>query len=408
MKTFDLVILSNAPGELATWVYPVWQELKRQELPIRVSVILSPCVNASGNEAELLRSWGIDRTLYPQHFWQFLLWGKTPNWDWYKQGAVLFLGGDQLYAVIIGKRLQYPILIYAEWTARWVQFVDYILARNPTVKVPAKYQHKLKIVGDLMLCRSSVRSADQPFPNYIPDQPLIGLLPGSKGHKLRVGVPLLLNTAARLARTGRNLQFVIPLAPTVTTAKLMSYAPANFVLEGDRILLPTGQFVHIYSKFPAQNLLTKTTICLTTVGANTAELASLGVPMLVILPTNWDYIDVRVGWDGLLGIFNANPMISRWINKLMVYQIRQKKQKLAWPNIWAGREIVPELLGEISPELLTAKVHYYLDHPEELAQMRQNLLAVAGQNGAQSADQQIVNLIHALSCKSCHQASPSP
>lgn len=395
--SFDLVILSNGPGEITTWVYPVWQELQRQQLPIRVSVILSPCVNASGNEAELVRSWGIDRVLGARHFWQFLLLGKTPNWDWQKRGVVLFLGGDQFYAIVIGKRLQYQILIYAEWTARWVQLADYILARNPSVTVPSQYQHKLRIVGDLMLCRSSATPGDKPFPSYAPHQPLIGLLPGSKEHKLQVGVPLLLQTAEQLAQTRRDLQFAIPLAPTVTINKLMSYAPAHFRLEGDHILTPSGQIVHIYTQFPAPALLTKTTICLTTVGANTAELASWGVPMLVILPTNWEYIDVRVGWDGLLGLINANPLISRWINQLMVRYIRYHQQKLAWPNIWAEAEIVPELLGEITPQLLADKVLYYLNHPQKLQGMRDRLLQVTGQTGKTNAAEAIVNLIGHLS-----------
>jgi lipid-A-disaccharide synthase len=39
-------------------------------------------------------------------------------------------------------------------------------------------------------------------------------------------------------------------------------------------------------------------LCLTTVGANTAELGSLAVPMIVLLPTQ--QLDAMRAWDGLL------------------------------------------------------------------------------------------------------------
>ena len=66
----DILILSNAPGELTTWVYPFLKaleiSLQSQENPrkkeTRISVVLSPCQNASGNEAELVKSFpNVDR-----------------------------------------------------------------------------------------------------------------------------------------------------------------------------------------------------------------------------------------------------------------------------------------------------------------------------------------------------------
>jgi lipid-A-disaccharide synthase len=55
---------------------------------------------------------------------------------------------------------------------------------------------------------------------------------------------------------------------------------------------------------------------------------------------------------------------------------------LAWPNIWAKAEIVPELVGELQPQEIAAKVIHYLDHPEQLNDMRKKLRQVRGQPGA--------------------------
>ena len=141
----DLIILSNGPGELATWVYPTLcalaEEMTDWAIPLRVSVVLSPCSNASGQEAEIAARFPlVSRVLPAQNFMDFLLWGKTTQgitvneagqtnhssgqWDWYPKGVVLFLGGDQFYPLVIGKRLGYSTVIYAEWEARWWRWAD--------------------------------------------------------------------------------------------------------------------------------------------------------------------------------------------------------------------------------------------------------------------------------------------
>jgi lipid-A-disaccharide synthase len=96
MSQVDILILSNGPGEVTTWVRPVVQAL-RQKLGddrslVRISVILSPCPNATGKEAAIARSYPeVDRVQSSEHFWQFLLWGKTfENWDWRSRGVVGF------------------------------------------------------------------------------------------------------------------------------------------------------------------------------------------------------------------------------------------------------------------------------------------------------------------------------
>ena len=157
MPPRDILILSNGPGEISTWVRPVVQVL-RSHLPdhtqTRISVVLSPCANASGREAAIARRLvGVDRVQGPEHFFPFLLAGKTAEpWDWYPQGVVLFLGGDQVYPVVIGKRLGYRTVIYAEWDARWHRWVDRFGCMTSTIvdAAPAQYRAKCAVIGDLM------------------------------------------------------------------------------------------------------------------------------------------------------------------------------------------------------------------------------------------------------------------
>jgi lipid-A-disaccharide synthase len=408
MKNYDLVILSNAPGEITTWVYPVWQELQHHPLPIRVSVILTPCQNACGTEAELLSSWGIERVLPASQFWRFLLWGQTPNWDWYPKGAVLFLGGDQFYTVLVGKRLGYPTITYVEWQARWCSLVDYLALRHARIAVPARYGHKALVVGDLMLC--SRNSGGHSVSGQ--SQPLVVFLPGSKPHKLQVGVPLSLRTIEALWALADqltvNLQVAIALAPTVTPEQFMAYAPATFHYQSTGVRTPSGRVIPMHRQFPAVDLLAQASLCVTTVGANTAELALWGVPMLVVLPTSPEYMSIRLGWDGIAGLLNGNPYIARFINWYLVQSIRRRGQKLAWPNIWAEQEIVPELWGDITPESLAKTIIAYLQQPDKLESMRQKLRAVCASqvNGGLNAAQAIAALIAKLYGEAHNLATP--
>ncbi|MGD1950788.1 MAG: lipid-A-disaccharide synthase [Leptolyngbyaceae cyanobacterium] len=407
----DVLILTNGPGEVATWVKPVVQQLRKYELDrLRLSVMLSPCPHASGGETESLMSYPeVDRVQGPESFFGFLLSGKTADgWDWYEQGVVVFLGGDQLYAVWAAKRLGYRTVVYAEWEPRWLSWVDRfgMMQGDTTEKMAAKYRSKLTVVGDLMADVESAASAEFPF---APKTQRIGLLPGSKPDKLRPGVPLSLASAQNLHTQYPHLQFVIPVAPTVTPATLATYADPGKnatveLMDGPRADLVTpdnglayfqikdGPKVWLWTEFPAHGLLKRCTLCVTTVGANTAQLGSLAVPMVVLLPTQ--QLDVMRTWDGLWGLLCQLPIVgsllTQVINTVAVYYIQRSNRRFAWPNIWAKKEVVPELLGRITADEVCDRSSSYLDHPEQLEAMSQTLRNLRGPSGAASRFAQLI------------------
>jgi lipid A disaccharide synthetase len=400
----DILILSNGPGELATWVHPVVKELRRQlgddRNQVRISVVLSPCANASGQEGAIARRFTeIDRVQEAAQFFPFLLLGKTQkNWDWRSQGVVLFLGGDQFFPVVIGKRLGYRTVIYAEWDARWHSLIDRFGVMNSTIcdRVSPQYASKFTVVGDLM---AEAGTSDAENPPIDPAELLIGLLPGSKPMKLTLGVPLTLAIADHLHQTYPAAQFVIPVAPSLDLETLASYAdPANnpiiqklgwasatLVIPNATDQLPylrtsAGTEVLLWSQFPAYEVLSRCTICLTTIGANTAELGALAVPMLVLVPMH--QLDIMRAWDGLPGLLVNLPAIGSSMATLISWLASLRPKLRAWPNIWAQREIVPEWYGEFQPQEVAIKVAHYLEHPEILQAMRKELRAVRGQPGA--------------------------
>ncbi|HEY9906164.1 MAG TPA: hypothetical protein V6D18_00995, partial [Thermosynechococcaceae cyanobacterium] len=59
-------------------------------------------------------------------------------------------------------------------------------------------------------------------------------------------------------------------------------------------------------------------------------------------------------------------------------------------NIWAGREIVPELVGQLQPQQVADRVLDFLSHPEKLQQMQADLRSVRGEPGAAAKLVQLV------------------
>ncbi|MDY7014209.1 MAG: lipid-A-disaccharide synthase [Cyanobacteriota bacterium] len=454
-KAQDILILSNGPGELATWVRPAVRELRKQltedRSQLRISVILSPCPNATGTEDAIARSYPeIDRVQPAKHFFPFLLWGKTAEqWDWREQGIVLFLGGDQFFPLIIGKRLGYRTVLYAEWEARWWRWCDRFGVMNASVleKIPPRYRSKFTVVGDLMADVSGEREREdgetgsrgaggdgeqgsrgrwgdgemgrrgdedvkkeqttkntQPRTNdqgQMTKDELIGLLPGSKWYKLMVGVPLLCAIAELIHQQRPHTRFVIPVAPTVNLETLAKYGDPQqnpviakvgnvsaqlVVPENEPPYLKTsgGLRLDIATHFPAYDLLSQCQLCLTTIGANTAELGALAVPMLVLIPTQ--QLDAMRAWDGLPGILVNLPGIgtnlAKLINAFVVRQTRKQKRLYAWPNLWAKAEIVPELLGELQPKDIAIRAIELLENPENLTKIHDRLRRVRGKPGA--------------------------
>ncbi|MCC0175693.1 lipid-A-disaccharide synthase [Waterburya agarophytonicola K14] len=398
----DLVILSNGPGEVATWVRPVVKCLRQQlgtkDSEIRISVLLSPCPHSTGKEAAIALSYPeVDRVLSPGDFFNFLLWGKTKdNWQWRDQGIVVFLGGDQFYTVAIAQRLGYSSLIYAEWDARWYRFVDRFAVSDRRVvdRVPKSYHHKFSVVGDLM-ADVALEIRDRPATPRL-DIPVIGLLVGSKPAKLSQGVPLCLAIAEKIHEQLPKVAFIIPVAPTLNLSTLSKYANSQdnpFVsvfgnVEGKLItsedmtyiVTSGGTKIKLVTQFPAYEDLVDCQLCLTTVGANTAELTSLGIPMIVLLPTQ--QLDAMRSWDGLPGIFANLPGVGTILAKLINYLVLKQGRLFAWPNIWANSEIVPELVGKLQPGNVAQLAVDYLTHPNKLQSMQNSLIAVRGETGA--------------------------
>jgi lipid A disaccharide synthetase len=326
---------------------------------------------------------------------------------------------------VLGKRLGYRTVIYAEWEPRWLRWIDQFgVMRSQTVTaVPGKYAHKVTVVGDLMAEVAADQSDavsqrpevpnDQPAANVWlePGAELIGILPGSKAAKLAQGVPLMLAIAEQVHHARPQTRFVIPVAPTLELSTLAQFAdpvqnPIVALVGGVTASLQqpssglpyletqNGLRVDLWitppgvARTPPYGLLKQCHLCLTTVGANTAELAALAVPMVVILPTQ--QLDAMRAWNGIPGLLANLPGLGSGFAKLINGWALRRVGLLAWPNIWAKAAIVPELVGRLEAKTVAATMVDYLAHPEKLQDMQARLRQVRGAPGAAQKLTQIV------------------
>ncbi|WP_396122541.1 glycosyl transferase [Cyanobium sp. CH-040] len=409
------MLVSNGPGELGTWVRPLAQILHRRLslLPCSpgaagsLELVLVPCPNGTGREHEAAAAWGLFERIIPaREFWRLLL-RPARRGAWPRRGLVVFLGGDQFWTVLLSARLGYRHLTYAEWVARWPRWNDRIAARTPEVagRLPPRWRRRCQVVGDLMADLGQHAGDDGPLPGG----PWIALLPGSKRAKLVVGVPFLLETADRLAALRPDCRFLLPLAPTTSLEELLQCAgPANPIarhyrsglprprpsalLEPDGLALvtPAGTAIAVTRAVPAHHHLRGCTLALTTVGANTAELAALGVPMLVLVPTQ--HPEVMEAWDGLLGWLARLPGLRHGLGLALTAWRLRRRGPLALPNIAAGRLVVPERVGAITPAQIAAESADWLAQPARLEGLRQELRRLWGPGGG-------VDTLAALVCE---------
>ncbi|NLG78533.1 MAG: lipid-A-disaccharide synthase [Firmicutes bacterium] len=176
---------------------------------------------------------------------------------------------------------------------------------------------------------------------------VVGLLPGSRAQEIRLLLPPMLDGAARIAKARPGVGFVLPLAETVPEDAVREPVAAS----GLQVRLVRGQ---------AHRCMAAADALVVASGTATLEATIVGTPMVVV------YRVSRSTWA---------------LGKLLV-----KIPYISWPNILAGKRIVPELLqDEASGEAIARETLRLLDDPacagvmiEELARAR----AALGSPGA--------------------------
>ncbi len=151
----------------------------------------------------------------------------------------------------------------------------------------------------------------------------ITIMPGSRHAELKRLLPPMLEAAERIRAAHPDVQFVVPIAPTLRRDALAPYLAKHQALE---VTLVDGQ---------AEQAVGASDAAIVKSGTSTLETALMLRPMVVVYKLSW---------------------LSYWVGRLLV-----RIAHFALVNILAGRGIVPELLqGEASPARMAAEIERLL------------------------------------------------
>lgn len=406
----DIIIISNGPGEVSTWVKPVARELSAALPEARLTVALVPCPYASGEERRTIEGWGLGiRVWEPTETVRFLLGGRSPSRGaFHAKGVVLFMGGDQAFGVMMSGRTHFPLLTYTETTGRWAPWVERFLAsdRDAYLNMRAKRidPRKIALVGNLMV--DAVRPQFDPHEiraklDLTADAPVVGLLPGSKPFKVKYITPLLLKAADLMYESDPSIQFVLHQSPFTPLSQIQEALNSEQLQrvtggcggklisgpEGATIVTPGGAHIRVLGPEHHYSGMAIADLALTVPGTNTAELAILGVPMIVLLPLNKPE---EIPLDGLAGQIGSLPVIGKPLKRAVVQALAKRLTFSALPNQRAGSFITPELKGVITPEQVASLAEAILGDPERSRTIRLALHQAMGLPGAAAGTVSVV------------------
>ncbi len=191
---------------------------------------------------------------------------------------------------------------FYEGTGVSARFVGHPLAERPAPEPAARYRERLGLGG----ARTTV-----------------ALLPGSRPSELRRIFPPMLDAAERVRARHPDVQFVVPVAPTLRQGDVRAYLASHAALD---VKLVAGR---------ADEAVGASDAVLVKSGTSTLETALMLRPMVVVYKLSW---------------------LSYAVAKLLV-----RVAHFALVNLLAGRRIVPELLQrEASPERMADELERLL------------------------------------------------
>ncbi|MEE8638168.1 MAG: hypothetical protein V3T21_03885 [Candidatus Margulisiibacteriota bacterium] len=350
----DIILVANSPGELSALVKPVAETLSDNLKDARITLVLTPCQYTSGKELEYIHTIrGISKTISAEGYKSWILRNHKPKINFSQKGVVLYLGGDLAHAMLVAKKVRYPAFAYVQERTAWTRFYKKFFV--PDAKTHSKLaknknlKRKIKTVGNLMI--DSVSKLDQ----WSPKKNVITLLPGSRTWQIKHMTPIH-------EKIMKHIKIEMPEA----TFQLVSSPFEKAIhIQGTKIIRFEDAF--------------NSELVITIPGTNTARLAALGIPMIVIFPL--DNPDV-IPLEGLAHYIGKIPYLGSKFKKTLADTLNKKIKFFALPNMKADKEIVPEIRGIIEPASVALKALSLLKDIEHRKEMSEELQKSMGQPGA--------------------------
>lgn len=191
--------------------------------------------------------------------------------------------------------------------------------------------------------------------NLDPSRKVVGLFPGSRRGEVRYCLDTLLDSAKLLIRKSSDIQFLMPVAPSLSVDLLGSQVAASGV---DVTLVESS----IYDTAAACDAIA------TVSGTVTLQIALTMTPMVIM--------------------YKLNPL-TYTVGKRLI-----KVPYVGLPNIVAGRQVVREFIqNDASPEAICAELQRLLNEDAYAARVRKDLAGVGSLLGQPGCSERVADMV---------------
>ena len=363
----ELILAGNGPGELSGWIAPVARAARRALPDLRLTLALSPSQFAGGRELQVVQTWNLfDRILEPRTCLRVA--AGLEALPVAETATLIHLGGDLWLSGRLASRVHRPACALVETTlvARRHQMFSRLFAVSTGVAADLTAsgvpREKIIMTGDPRV--DAISETILPGLTSAPGTsaiPTISILASSRDRIFTIAALYFLRAGAALRSQSGAVRFKMIVSPYVSPSVWMgAREDAARRWPGLDVEWVTGE------PWPA---VAASDLVVTIPGTNTLELAILGVPFVVVLDT--DLVTVAPV-EGVLEWVTRAPGLRRLRRALLLRRLSQLRFA-ALPNIRAGREIVPELIGRWTPEELAKQIAALLRSPAKRDEIRQAL-----------------------------------
>jgi len=381
----QIVITVIGPGEISSWLYPFVKALKETSPQTRINVCVLPSIFGTGSETTVLESMpDVDSVASIKETKQLIFRGKFP--EGFKKGlpgCVLHFGGEPLLSKWLAARFHYPVVFYGEEipSARFLFNKIFLTAE----KTSNKQKGKIAPLGNLMVDAVQMRCPRrrEGKTGFM----TVGIFPGSRYYMAKEFLPFFMKVARYVSASIEDIRWAFAKSDylSIDEIKKIIQTGNEILRDGERacfkmdknspfLVSESGMRFDILSP---EEALAQADAALTIPGTNTAEIAILGIPMIVMLPSQ--RIELYP-FPGPIGHLNKIPVIGKHIKIALLLQYFKKVKYLAWPNKLAQMKIVPEIKGKITSKDIAREFTSYIQKP--LQHVSEELRSVMGTGGA--------------------------
>ncbi len=359
----ELILAGNGPGELSGWIAPVARAARALDASLRLTLALSPSQFATGREPAVAAAWELfDRVWDPSTCLRLALGVERLPVE--RPAVLVHLGGELWLSGRLARRLAVPACALAETTlvARRHRAFDRIFAVSAPVAarltaggVPAE---KIAVTGDPRTDAVLLRVGTDHHGADDHRHRIVSFLPGSRSAVFRELVPFFLRVAGELVASVPELRVQMIVSEFLPPAVVHAQQAASQQRRPDLGVawVTTEAWAH----------LARSDFVVTIPGTSTAELAIAAIPFGVVVPL--DLLGLA-SLEGPLEWIARLPGVGPTVKRLALRHYLRSHGFIALPNQWAGKAVVPEWIGRLSPEDVAHRAGELLGHPERLAQM---------------------------------------